>query len=480
MKRHVAAAAARRAHRARAVRRGCLLTLAVAAGLLGLAVGALLWARSRTAPWPKPIPGIRLEWPYPLLDRAALTTNDAAYWYLQMTNFIARGAMPRGATDTRSWGWDCCGPRCTHVHVRSRAYVATNTPLLTLLERAVAGSRGQGSAQLPMADSTEELVFQAVAEIAGMDAQLAAHEGAWARASRRVLGILDMAHCAPYRGLPTEYANQPLIVASIALNNMARMAVLFDPPRDVASQWLHLSRDEIRRPMPVDVWRQAECVWLTNRVSEVFNELRSGELDTIVPDLPAWAGVESFLLPLLGSTPKRSRSHLTVLCIHAIDHARRRQSLCPDCRALASDGNWHWIFDDPVARQCVGRILNQSMLADLDGFRAPMHGAVLVLAVRLYETDHAGQAPHDLAALIPRYLSEVPLDPYADPPQPFRYVPATNGDWMVYSVGRNRVDDGGTLGEHRGQGDQLFGPRGVRLHREYYDRKYSPDAAEAN
>lgn len=455
----------------RSVRRGCLLTLVMCAGLLFLASGLLLWARCRAAPWPKPIPAIRLEWPYPPLVRATLTTNDAAYWYLMMTNVVAWGAMPRGQTDS---GWACGSPRCTNAHVCHRAYVATNAVLLTLLERAVACSGVQGAAQLPMSESAENLVFQAVARVAGMDAQLAAHEGDWERAHRRVRGVLDMVQRAPYRGLSTEYANHPRLVASIALEAMARMAVCFDPPREVALQWLHLASDEIHRPVPVDMWQQAESVWLTNRVCEVFDESLRGDWDGTLLDLPEGAEkAEPFLLPVLGSTPERSRRHLTVLLMHALDHAWRRETLCPACRALAADSSWHGLFDDPVVRQAAATLLNDRIFrfVEPDGSRASLHGAVLVLAVRLYEMDHAGQAPPDLAALVPRYLPDVPLDPFADPPHFLRYDPSTNGDWLVYSVGRNRLDDQGTLGEHRGKGDLLFGPRGERLRRENEARK---------
>jgi len=60
----------------------------------------------------------------------------------------------------------------------------------------------------------------------------------------------------------------------------------------------------------------------------------------------------------------------------------------------------------------------------------------LVLAVRAYRADF-GQLPDDLSALVPRYLSELPVDVDG---QPFRYSRARE---YLYSVGEDRLDYGG-------------------------------------
>jgi len=63
------------------------------------------------------------------------------------------------------------------------------------------------------------------------------------------------------------------------------------------------------------------------------------------------------------------------------------------------------------------------------------------LAIRLYREDH-GRLPARLLELIPSYLSGLPLDPYSGESLIYR----TNGDeFTLYSVGKDRIDDGGKL-----------------------------------
>ncbi|WP_309399719.1 hypothetical protein [Cerasicoccus maritimus] len=62
----------------------------------------------------------------------------------------------------------------------------------------------------------------------------------------------------------------------------------------------------------------------------------------------------------------------------------------------------------------------------------------LMLAIRLYEMEH-GALPPTLDALVPDYIDAVPLDPYDD--QPLRYDAKRA---IIYSVGEDGVDDGGS------------------------------------
>lgn len=61
------------------------------------------------------------------------------------------------------------------------------------------------------------------------------------------------------------------------------------------------------------------------------------------------------------------------------------------------------------------------------------------LALRCYESDQ-GHAPTTLEQLVPNYISRVPLDPFSDRPVIYR---PQGTHWLVYSVGEDRVDDGG-------------------------------------
>ena len=51
-----------------------------------------------------------------------------------------------------------------------------------------------------------------------------------------------------------------------------------------------------------------------------------------------------------------------------------------------------------------------------------------------------GAPPETLASLVPTYLAAVPIDPYSDRPLVYR---RTDDGYLLYSVGSNRVDDGG-------------------------------------
>ena len=68
--------------------------------------------------------------------------------------------------------------------------------------------------------------------------------------------------------------------------------------------------------------------------------------------------------------------------------------------------------------------------------------AAVLLAIRLYETDH-GSPPTDLAALVPDYLPQVPIDPLSPDGHVLRFI-STPGKQAIYSVGIDGHDDGGS------------------------------------
>lgn len=66
--------------------------------------------------------------------------------------------------------------------------------------------------------------------------------------------------------------------------------------------------------------------------------------------------------------------------------------------------------------------------------------AQAAVAIERYRLAHDGQLPETLDMLVPQYLDETPLDPFDG--EPLRYRRYQDG-YIVYSVGPNRVDDGG-------------------------------------
>ncbi len=65
-----------------------------------------------------------------------------------------------------------------------------------------------------------------------------------------------------------------------------------------------------------------------------------------------------------------------------------------------------------------------------------------VLAIEQYRVAHNGALPPSLAALVPRFLSAVPVDPFDG--KPIRYKKKAPKGYIVYSVGPDRQDDNGT------------------------------------
>ncbi len=62
------------------------------------------------------------------------------------------------------------------------------------------------------------------------------------------------------------------------------------------------------------------------------------------------------------------------------------------------------------------------------------------LALRSFHDDR-GRPPQTLDELVPEYIREIPIDPYADKPLVYR----PNGDsFILYSVGPDCTDNGGT------------------------------------
>ena len=84
---------------------------------------------------------------------------------------------------------------------------------------------------------------------------------------------------------------------------------------------------------------------------------------------------------------------------------------------------------------------------------------VAEIALRQYILAN-GSPPESLAALVPKYLSAVPVDPYNDEPLVYR---RTAERYLLYSVGFNRIDDGGHRASpdeaRKGNGDLFFNTR---------------------
>jgi hypothetical protein len=86
---------------------------------------------------------------------------------------------------------------------------------------------------------------------------------------------------------------------------------------------------------------------------------------------------------------------------------------------------------------------------------AQMRTMIAALAAERYRKAH-GRWPESLAALVPQYLREVPLDPFDGKPLRLRRL---SDGLVIYSVGLDGQDNGGTLANNFAPGTDI----GVRL-----------------
>lgn len=102
-----------------------------------------------------------------------------------------------------------------------------------------------------------------------------------------------------------------------------------------------------------------------------------------------------------------------------------------------------WAFVKQLKHPVVTMFLPSLNRAALLHYRilAQRRMAAIALAIRLCEIDH-GHRPARLADLVPDYLPEIPLDPFADDGRTVAYTPDASPP-VLYSVGRDGVDDEG-------------------------------------
>ena len=117
----------------------------------------------------------------------------------------------------------------------------------------------------------------------------------------------------------------------------------------------------------------------------------------------------------------------------------------------------HWRFLRESGRQ-LGRSTVALMLPNVrtapfsvEDVRVRCDLEQVALAIRAYRSDHR-QYPAELAALVPEYCGELPVDRFSG--TPLRYVPRKSG-YLLYSVGGNKLDDGGHGWNSRPQGDDV-------------------------
>jgi hypothetical protein len=99
-------------------------------------------------------------------------------------------------------------------------------------------------------------------------------------------------------------------------------------------------------------------------------------------------------------------------------------------------------LDDPVG-YVIAKLTVPSFTPIIGKYRrrsAELRATAVVLALRQYQQAEQ-HSPQTLQDLVPKYLSEVPVDPFDG--KPLRYRVRTDGRWIIYSVGPNQLDENG-------------------------------------
>jgi len=80
--------------------------------------------------------------------------------------------------------------------------------------------------------------------------------------------------------------------------------------------------------------------------------------------------------------------------------------------------------------------------------KAMLRNAIIALAIERWRLANADHVPDSLASLVPTFLPAIPEDPFDG--KPLKYKPSAHG-YIVYSVGRDAVDDGGVDAPPKGK-----------------------------
>jgi hypothetical protein len=145
--------------------------------------------------------------------------------------------------------------------------------------------------------------------------------------------------------------------------------------------------------------------------------VHAGRKETLAKHTEVWSAMTRRLaLPLYDRRRTHTRTELQALCADPVN--KHRYALI--CMLMPSLDRAAMIVGETAMAQ-------QSMVA--------------VLGLLRYRADH-GQFPAVLDHLVPTYLEQLPIDVFDG--DPLKYSVDGDGAMMLYSVGRNLRDDGGS------------------------------------
>jgi hypothetical protein len=280
-----------------------------------------------------------------------------------------------------------------------------------------------------------------LAQFLKMDALLAHTDGDDARAVRRVRDVLFVGRAS---------GNQPILVGhlvSLGITNLAVQALedvveelrVGDGGGEVSPQQVRDAIADLLDEGPVTASQRQALLGERMMQLDMARAFANGKITPMgAPPTATWSAVSVLIKPTALSDARMMIRHMSD-GLAAFDKA----STWPQYKATGPA-----VPEDIQKRQW--RHLAAAMfLPSLDRAMETHYRslterrmAATMLGVRLYAADHSGRTPDALDRLVPRYLPAVPADPFAPTTQPLKYIPGA--DPLVYSVGVNNADDGGS------------------------------------
>jgi ABC-type transport system involved in multi-copper enzyme maturation permease subunit len=279
------------------------------------------------------------------------------------------------------------------------------------------------------------------AAVAWMEGMVAVENGEWDRAVESVLNLLRFAE--RLRRLPVVHA-QTTCAAALEHAGHILERLLFRHQLDADS--LLRIQEQSNRINGEDVLRRQLVV----RRAMLLNQFRAPAADPMGmmgPPNPALAAFNA----LNSGIGSRDRGYFQVLQAYrksfaaAKSPAPERFALIADLDRVVMDG----LVDIPVF------LRQMYALHGLFQFDAAITARVRVLQSALAAERYSlekGKPPATLEALVPEFLPGAPLDPFSGTTLNLKPDGAA---LKIYSVGTDRVDDGGKMGNHS-KGDIVF------------------------
>jgi hypothetical protein len=227
------------------------------------------------------------------------------------------------------------------------------------------------------------------------------------------------------------------------LESMRRIAARNEPPETSIRAWIDgLAQAEAE----IDAFDEAlryEYLFGRSALEQVFQQ---GLAELEEPNgRPRHWGLQRHIFALLGSTPERTWAHLEALYSHIIHEGSQPWAPSADEESKVFDfimqRGLRMVLDDPLGRICAAMMVpafHNARAKHLETI-AELRATRIVLAIDLYEREHK-KPPEKLADLVPAFLPDVPMDPFANDTEPLQYEPS-EASFQIRSKGKDWKND---------------------------------------